>query len=79
MIKRYSIVFTLLAVCLLATARSAFAQDEDAETFVSVVKDADGNPVENAEVFSGDAYTTTDANGKFSIKIVPGTPSAPVS
>ena len=72
MIKRYSIVFALVTAWLLAGVDSAFAQDEEPQTFVSVVKDADGNPVADAEVFSGDAYAKTDADGKFSIKVVAG-------
>jgi len=72
MIKTYSIVFALVTAWLFAGMHSAFAQNEEQETFSSVVKDADGNPIENAEVFSGDAYAKTDASGNFSIKIVTG-------
>lgn len=73
MIKKYSIVVALLTVCLFAHLDRAIAQDQEVQTFVSVVKDADGTPVADAEVFSGDAYTTTNANGEFSIKVVSGT------
>ena len=41
-------------------------------TIESIVNDEDGNPVENAEIFSGNAYAKTDAGGRFSILTEPG-------
>ncbi|HET7179862.1 MAG TPA: SusC/RagA family TonB-linked outer membrane protein [Chryseosolibacter sp.] len=72
MMKRYFTVLTLLTALTIAGMGVAFAQDEELETFASVVTDADGNPIPNAEVFSGNAYAKTDADGRFSIEITPG-------
>lgn len=72
MIKRYSIVLALLTSLAIARPDSAFAQSGEMETFTSVVRDAEGNPIANADVYSGDAYARTDADGRFSIDIVPG-------
>ena len=37
-------------------------------TVASTVRDAQGQPIANAEVFSGSAYAVTDAEGKFRIR-----------
>lgn len=71
MIKIYSIVFTLLMTAVVAMP-GAFAQEKGLNKVESVVKDEAGNPVANAEVFSGSAYTTTDEAGRFSIQTAPG-------
>ena len=67
----YAIILTLLSMALLTT-NNAFAQEEKTINIESVVFDENGNPVENAEVFSGRAYTKTDASGRFSISIEQG-------
>lgn len=71
MMKRYCIVIMLLMVAIFALPDNAFAQEDELTTVESVVKDENGDPVANAEVFSGTAYAITDASGKFSISVGP--------
>ena len=70
--KKYSIILAFLSLAILFVPNNTSAQDEKLIVVKSVVNDKDGNPVANAEVFSGNAYTKTDANGKFSISVEPG-------
>ena len=70
--KKYSIILAFLSLAILFAPNNTRAQDEKLIVVKSVVNDKDGNPVANAEVFSGNAYTKTDANGKFSISVEPG-------
>lgn len=72
MIKRYSYAIALLAALLFVITDGVFAQEGDLTTISSVVTDEDGSPIANAEIFSGTAYTTTDAEGRFSISIEEG-------
>ncbi len=71
--KNYSIILAFLSVVVLFIPNNVFAQKGRLITIESVVTDTSGNPIENAEIFSNTAYTKTDAEGRFSIKIEPGT------
>lgn len=71
--KKYTILLTVLSLLLLAFTSGVRAQDKTSIVVNSAVYDKSGNPVANAEVFSGSAYTKTDASGKFSISMEPGT------
>jgi len=70
--KKYSIILAFLSLAILFIPNNTSAQDEKSIVVKSVVNDKDGNPVANAEVFSGNSYTKTDAAGKFSISVEPG-------
>jgi TonB-linked SusC/RagA family outer membrane protein len=70
--KKYSIILAFLSLAILFIPNNTNAQDEKSNVVKSVVNDKDGNPVANAEVFSGNSYTKTDAAGKFSISVEPG-------
>jgi TonB-linked SusC/RagA family outer membrane protein len=48
------------------------AQNKSQITVQSKVTDESGQPVANAEIYSEDSYTLTDAEGNFSLKINPG-------
>lgn len=69
--KKYSIILAFLSLAILFIPNNTSAQDEKSIVVKSVVVDKDGNPVANAEVFSGNAFTKTDAEGKFSISVEP--------
>ncbi|MFV0594013.1 MAG: SusC/RagA family TonB-linked outer membrane protein [Draconibacterium sp.] len=71
--KKYTIILAFLYVVVLFAPNITFAQAEKLVTIESVVNDENGNPVENAQVFCGIAYTKTDAEGRFSFKVEPGT------
>ncbi|MEI6275308.1 MAG: SusC/RagA family TonB-linked outer membrane protein [Prolixibacteraceae bacterium] len=70
--KKYSIILAFLSLAILFIPNNTRAQDEKTIVVKSVVNDKAGNPVANAEIFSGNSYTKTDANGKFSITVEPG-------
>lgn len=70
--KKYFILLTFLSLAICFVSNKANAQEEKSIVVKSVVNDKDGNPIANAEVFSGNAYTRSDADGKFSIKVEPG-------
>ena len=70
--KKYSIILAFLSLAILFIPNNVSAQDEKSIVVTSVVNDKDGNPVANAEVFSGNSFTKTDAQGKFSISVEPG-------
>ncbi len=70
--KKYSIILAFLSLAILFIPNNTTAQDEKSIVVTSVVNDKDGKPVINAEVFSGNSYTKTDAAGKFSISAEPG-------
>lgn len=70
--KKYYILLAFLCVVILFKPNGVFAQQERLITIESVIVDESGNPIENAEIFSGGAYTKTDANGKFTLLIEPG-------
>ena len=69
--NRYFLIITFLFVAILFSTGNISAQQENLILIGSVVNDESGNPVPNAEVFSGNAYTKTDATGRFSILIDP--------
>src|SRR4030042_4602077 len=69
---KYYIFLAFLSIILLAIPNSGYAQDEKLITIESVVNDEEGNPVANAEIFSGNSYARTDAMGKFSISAETG-------
>jgi TonB-linked SusC/RagA family outer membrane protein len=69
--KKYAIILAFLAVALLFVPNGLYAQD-NLVTIESIVTDEEGNPVENAELYSNTAYTKTDFTGRFSIKMEPG-------
>lgn len=71
--KTFYILFAILGVFTLLMTNNVIAQQEVSNTVESVVNDENGNPIENAEVFCGSAYTKTDASGKFSIALQPAT------
>lgn len=70
--NKYSIVLAFLLAVIVFVPNSVFAQKEKLITIESVVTDENGNPIENAEIFSGTSYTKTDASGKFSIGVEAG-------
>ncbi len=70
--KKYTIILAFLSLALLFISNNVRAQEEKSIVVKSVVNDQDGKPVVNAEVFSGNSFTRTDAEGKFSIKVEPG-------
>ncbi|MFW5835318.1 MAG: SusC/RagA family TonB-linked outer membrane protein [bacterium] len=72
--NKYFIIITFLCGLLLfAFANSdVAAQQESTISIEATVTDADGNPIPNVEVFSGNAYSTTDANGRFTISMESG-------
>ena len=70
--NKYSIILAFLSLAILFIPNNTHAQDEKSIVVKSVLNDKDGNPVANAEIFSGNAYTKTDASGKFSISVEPG-------
>jgi TonB-linked SusC/RagA family outer membrane protein len=68
---RYYIVLAFLVIGILIIPADIFAQNEKSITIESVVVDEEGNPVVNAEIFGGRAYTKTNAQGQFKISIDP--------
>lgn len=68
---KYHIILTFLSIVLMGIPNKSYAQDEKLITIESVVNDEEGNPVVNAGIFSGRSYTSTDAQGKFSISAEP--------
>lgn len=70
-IKLYILSAFLCTITLLFN-NSLFAQEGKMVRIESVVTDEAGNPVVNAEIFSGKAYAITDSQGKFSITVQPG-------
>lgn len=70
--KKYYIILAIFSVIALFTSNNAIAQNAKLITINSVVLDKFGNPVANASVYSGSAFAKTDALGKFSIEIDPG-------
>ncbi|MEI7828210.1 MAG: SusC/RagA family TonB-linked outer membrane protein [Prolixibacteraceae bacterium] len=70
--KKYSIILAFLSLAILFIPNNARAQDEKSIVVKSLVIDKDGKPVANAEVFSGNSYTKTDAAGKFTISVEQG-------
>ena len=71
--KKYTIILAFLYAVILFSPNNIFAQKEKLITIESVVNDENGNPIENAEVFSGGAYAKTDTDGRFSFTVEPGT------
>lgn len=70
--KKFHIILAILCVCGLFTLNNATAQQAKLTTIESVVLDQNGAPVENVNVFSGKSFSKTDASGKFSIAVEPG-------
>ena len=70
--KKYSLVLALFLTAILFMPNNVLAQKEKLITIESIVNDENGNPIENAEVYSGTAYTKTDASGKFTIGVETG-------
>jgi len=69
--KKYAIILALLGVVFLFLPIGLYAQD-NLVTIESIITDEEGNPVENAELFSNTAYTKTDFTGRFTIKMESG-------
>jgi len=69
--KKYHIILAFLSVITLFNPNTVYAQKEKLITVESVVVSEDGNPVENADIFGGRAYTKTDANGNFTFLVEP--------
>lgn len=70
--KIYSIILVFLSAVILLIPGNVSAQKEKLIEIKSVVTDKDGKPVPNAELFSATSFTRTDASGKFSIGMEPG-------
>ena len=68
---KHAIILSCLSALLLCMHPGAYAQDKQAKIRSAVV-DAGGKPIKDAEVYSGSAYARTDAEGKFSIAVEPG-------
>jgi len=67
--KIHSIILALFCAIIFLNPNNIFAQEGKLLTIESVVTDENGNPIENAEIFSHSAYTKTDADGNFTIKV----------
>jgi TonB-linked SusC/RagA family outer membrane protein len=70
--KKYSIILAFLSLAILFLPNNVRSQESKSVIIKSVVLDKNGKPVANAELFSGNAYTKTDAEGKFTISMEPG-------
>lgn len=70
--KRNYFIISFLTVITLFYSNNAHAQQENSILISSVVNDEHGNPIENAEVFSNNNYTRTDASGEFTISVERG-------
>src|SRR5690606_13129860 len=67
---KYTIILFLLGAAVWCLPNRALAQEK--VTIESSVSDSRGNPLANADVYSGRAHTRTDANGHFSIDVEQG-------
>ncbi len=70
--KKYAVILAFLSLVLLLIPNNGYAQEEKSIVVKSVVTDKDGKPVANAELFCGNAYTKSDAAGKFTIAMESG-------
>ena len=69
----YTKIAALLFAALLFCPGNMSAQQKEKSIIIeSSVKDENGAPIANAEVFSGNAYARTDADGKFTISAPAG-------
>jgi len=66
---KYYILFAFLSAVMFAVPGKVCAQKEKSITISSVVTDEKGKPVGNAQLFGGDSFAKTDAQGRFSISI----------
>lgn len=67
--KKYYILLAFLSVVMFAVPGNVRAQKEKLITVTSTVIDEAGKPVANAEVFGGDSFVKTDAQGQFTISM----------
>jgi TonB-linked SusC/RagA family outer membrane protein len=70
--KKYYIVLALLWVAIGFAPIYVLGQKRNVISVESVIKDQDGKPIPNAEVFSGRSYARTDAMGNFTILMEAG-------
>lgn len=70
--KKYSILLAFLFAVILFQPNEIVAQKAKLISIESVIVDEEGNPIENAKIFSGSAYAETDASGQFSISTESG-------
>src|SRR5690554_3058166 len=70
--KKYSIILAFLSLVILVLPVNTNAQRERLITVESVVKNTNGEPLENVNVYSGNSYVKTDASGRFSIEVESG-------
>lgn len=70
--KKYYIILAIFGVIALFASNKSHAQTTKLIIIESVVVDESGNPIIEANVFSGRSYTKTDEAGKFSIGIEAG-------
>lgn len=68
----YTILLPFITAMILLVPYQLIAQQENLVTISAMVTDDGGNPVANAEIFSGSAFTRSDASGKFTIDAVAG-------
>lgn len=70
--KNYFIILAFLCMVIFIMPNQVSAQKERLVTIESLITDENGNPIENAEIFSGNTFTKTTSNGKFSVLTEPG-------
>lgn len=72
--NKYYIILAFLCVVALCKPFEINAQQSKLVTIESLITDENGNPIKNAEVFSGGSYAKTDANGEFIVSVELGLP-----
>ncbi len=70
--NRTIIILAFLSALVCFLSGNAGAQKKKLIDIESVVMDGQGNPIAKAEIFSGSAYTRSDASGRFALSIEPG-------
>lgn len=69
--KRIIIFITFLSIIFICFPVNSYGQQSKTLTIEAVVTDQEGNPIKDAEVFSGKYYARTDPQGKFVISADP--------
>lgn len=70
--NRTIIILAFLSAMVCFLPGTAWAQKKKLIDIESVVKDAQGNPVANVEIFSNNAFARSDASGRFALSVEPG-------
>jgi len=65
--NKYFIILTFLCAAVLFIPKNMLAQKLGSIKIESIVNDEEGNPIEGAQISSGQVYAKTDASGAFSI------------